>query len=274
MSQKTYNYTDGVNNIRLPVDETPPQGWYRGQSRRPYTDEEKKKIVEKRRKTSIERYGNATFNNPTLNWKNRRKNGKDVQGRHWYNNSVENRLLLPSEIDETWKPGRINYRFPKMKWYTDGTVNILLRSTDEVPEGFINSRSIDLKFGNSVDTLPNKLFSKKLDDLGISYESEFKIKNRRYDFKVGNNLIEIDPFTFHNSTWAPWGKPKSKNYHKLKSDLAKENTYRCIHIFDWDNENKIIQLISRSEKVYARKCILDLNVSKNEAQNFLETYHL
>ena len=64
-----------------------------------------------------------------------------------------------------------------------------------------------------------------------------------------------------------------KNYHKNKSELAAANGYRCIHIWDWDDQTKLIQLLLPRRRVYARCCICD-TVNEDVAKSFLETYHL
>ena len=121
---------------------------------------------------------------------------------------------------------------------------------------------------------PNARFAKLLDDNGISYSTEFPIGSFQYDFKVDNYLIEIDPYPTHNSTWNPFNKPLEKDYHLRKSNVAKENGYHCIHIWDWDNVDAIINLLKRKEEsIGARKCIVK-EVSIKEAKLFLNKYHI
>lgn len=79
----------------------------------------------------------------------------------------------------------------------------------------------------------NMEFEHKLKELNISYSREFPIKAYSYDFKINNYLVEIDPYATHNSTWGIRNnKPKESNYHKNKSQIALDNGYFCIHIFD------------------------------------------
>ena len=122
---------------------------------------------------------------------------------------------------------------------------------------------------------PNLAFSMLLDDRGITYSREFLIVNRYYDFKVRNILIEIDPFPTHNTLWNPYGDKRGipESYHYDKSHLAEENGYQCIHIFDWDDVDKIIRLLQDRETIYARKCEIR-EVSMNNTAVFLNQYHL
>ena len=128
---------------------------------------------------------------------------------------------------------------------------------------------------------PNQEFASKLASAGINYQSEFyittpELKGRgfRYDFKIDKTLIEVDPWPFHNTTLNPVATqpPISKNYHNQKSQVAKTAGYRCIHIFDWDDQDKIIQSLHPKTQIYARSCTLQ-EVSMEDANAFLNKYH-
>lgn len=117
-------------------------------------------------------------------------------------------------------------------------------------------------------------FEELLKENNIDYIREFPIKSYSYDFKIGNYLIEIDPYATHNSTWGiRTNPPKSSNYHKQKSDLAKETGYSCIHKFDWDDIQKIVNLIQTKNQIGARECQIQ-EVTKDEAKVFINQHHL
>lgn len=120
---------------------------------------------------------------------------------------------------------------------------------------------------------PNTKFAKILEDNNIEYSTEFPIGSFQYDFKVGNTLIEIDPYPTHNSTWGPFGEPKEKDYHLRKSTVAKDNGFNCMHIWDWDNVDAIIHLLKRKDSIGARQCKIK-EVSKKEAIDFINKYHI
>lgn len=121
---------------------------------------------------------------------------------------------------------------------------------------------------------PNQKFEELLEKHKINYEREFPLENYSYDFKVDNYLFEINPTVFHNSTISPVGNPKDKMYHFCKSEKAQEYNYRCIHVFDWDDPEKIIKLfLIPKERIYARQCELK-GVTVKEAHLFLEENHL
>lgn len=126
---------------------------------------------------------------------------------------------------------------------------------------------------NSNDSKPNNTFASLLDQHGISYEREFTLGRYSYDFKVGDTLIEINPFATHNSTWGLFGKPKNRNYHRDKTNYALDNDYQCICVWDWDDVNKILNLLEHKQSIYARNCDIR-KIDSKEANSFLESYHI
>lgn len=124
----------------------------------------------------------------------------------------------------------------------------------------------------------NKKVNQLLLNLGCETQLEKRVNNMSYDILVKpNTLIEINPTYTHNSTIGPFmfGKrvnPKDKNYHLIKTNNATEHNYRCIHIFDWDDIDKIINSLQQKQLIYARKCIIK-EVSLKECKKFLDNYH-
>lgn len=125
------------------------------------------------------------------------------------------------------------------------------------------------------NSAPNKAFAEMLECSGIAFDTEFPIDRCSFDFKVGNNLIEIDPSATHNSTWGIFnvGQKKSPDYHSNKTELARNSGFRCIHVFDWDDPHKIIELLLPRQSIYARECKV-CEVEKEVVDAFLNDYHL
>jgi len=133
--------------------------------------------------------------------------------------------------------------------------------------------------GNVISKI-NKTMSKLLLENGIKNKLEYNLGNYSYDIIILNSniLLEINPTYTHNSTLGTEFRgfkktPLLKEYHFNKTINAKNNGYRCIHIWDWDDTNKIISLLKPKEKVYARKCKIKI-ISREERNNFLGEYHL
>lgn len=133
--------------------------------------------------------------------------------------------------------------------------------------------------GHSADSRPNLRFAKKLDLVNIAYDREFPLENYSYDFRITNSniLVEINPTVTHNTVCSPFRNDNliTKDYHLTKSKLANKYNYHCIHIFDWDDMDKIIDLLSSKnrKRIYARKCYVKL-VPISEGSKYLNTYHL
>lgn len=122
----------------------------------------------------------------------------------------------------------------------------------------------------------NKAVADKLNSQEIFTEFECRIERKCYDIHIldTNVLLEIDPTYTHNAVGNHWDKNgMDKYYHRDKSQLATNNGYRCIHIFDWDNLDKIVNMLKPKENVYARNCII-AEIDYNTASKFETEYHL
>ena len=127
--------------------------------------------------------------------------------------------------------------------------------------------------GNSANSKPNQDIARLLDERQIKYSQEYNIETYSFDFRIDNILLEIDPWITHNSTVSPFGNPKESFYHYDKSEVAREHGFRCIHIFDWDNVDKILNSISTVAKtVYARSCEIK-EIDNITTNNFIVKYH-
>ena len=127
---------------------------------------------------------------------------------------------------------------------------------------------------SSNNSKPNLCFEKKLKENNISYEREFPLTKYSYDFKIENVLVEINPTITHNSQLNIFkGEPKEPNYHLNKSNTAKENGFHCIHVWDWDDKDKIVNLLKPKKTLYARNLSL-MEVDEKTANIFLNKNHL
>lgn len=122
----------------------------------------------------------------------------------------------------------------------------------------------------------NQAFADKLKEYGLESEFEFYLAGKWYDLHVldTNILIEIDPSYTHSEIPSHCMKEGlDKNYHKMKTDIANEYGYRCIHVFDWDNWDKVIATIIPKTKLYARKCEIK-EIDYNKVKSFIDENHI
>ena len=118
-----------------------------------------------------------------------------------------------------------------------------------------------------------------LDKNNIKNDIEFVLEKYSYDFICNDSvLLEINPTYTHNSSMSIkfskfTGKQKDKYYHYNKTQVANRSGYKCMHIWDWDELDKIIDILKPKEKLYARKLSIK-EVNKDDCDNFLNKYHI
>ena len=121
----------------------------------------------------------------------------------------------------------------------------------------------------------NRSFSDCLESAGISHSLEFCVEHKFFDFATDVALIELNPTITHNSYISIFKNcsPVDSDYHLKKSKLANSHGYRCIHVFDWDSWDHIIQLVSPSVPIYARCCVVK-PVDMETANQFTNENHI
>lgn len=134
---------------------------------------------------------------------------------------------------------------------------------DEARHGFTHCSKVNLAF------------AELLSSAGIDYSVERKLGSKWYDICIDTTVVEIDPTSTHNSYMSLWSdrKPTSQEYHLMKSQIAQENGYRCIHVFDWDKWDKIIDMLKPKQTIYARNCTIK-EVDEPTTMIFENQYHL
>lgn len=124
----------------------------------------------------------------------------------------------------------------------------------------------------------NRDFYDKLIKNGLNAELEYIIENSGFDLKVEDTLIEINPTYTHNSTFGATIRGSKKlatpiDYHLNKTLFANKHNFHCMHIFDWDDKDKIVEMLKSKQKIYARQTEIK-QISKKLAKQFLNKYHL
>ena len=121
----------------------------------------------------------------------------------------------------------------------------------------------------------NKEFSQFLTTNGIQHKEEVYVGGKFFDFQIlGTNiLIEVNPSYTHNIIGNHWGRGIDVNYHLVKTKIASENGYRCIHLWDWDNRYDIIDMLKTRIRIYARKCEI-WKINKDIGDQFLSENHI
>lgn len=221
---------------------------------------------EKRRETCMKKYGTPS-----------------ASGNKEIREKIKQTCIERYGVDNPWKSEEIKKKIRDTQIKNHGGIGF---ASDELFENYQNKMLQEygvryfcmhekcINATNGMHSKPNDSFETLLVSNGIQIDCrEFVINTYRYDFKIGNVLIEIDPYATHNTLWSIHRDPIKDTYHKEKSLVAKQFGYRCVHIFDWDDINKILMLLLPRPRLFARKCIIK-EVSVDIAKDFLNSYHL
>jgi hypothetical protein len=224
-------------------------------------------IKEKIRQTNLKRYG---VENPSQADEVKAKKKLSVRSHY----GVEHPLQI-KEVQERMKNNFIEKYGVDNPFKSEEVKERISKTCQEkygVPWACLRPEARLMSTNNSG---PNKMFSDILDNNSISYDREFVVDKYSYDFKVGNILIEINPYATHNTVWSPFGDSNiTPIYHQKKSRTAEEQGYQVIHIFDWDDQEKIVKnLLLPKERVFARKTKV-FGIDKKEVREFLNEHHL
>lgn len=121
----------------------------------------------------------------------------------------------------------------------------------------------------------------RLECIGLKCSNNFDLDGQIYDIQCGKNLIQIDD-TYSRNSYIDVKKNKIYSeeeikYHRylqhVKTSHALERGYRCIHVWDWDNSDKVVYLVQPKKTVYARSCDLE-RIDKITTDTFLKLYHI
>ncbi len=222
-------------------------------------------IQERKKATSLKNYG---CTNPMKDARVREKLKKTFQKKYGVDNPFQSEEVKATIRETNMKKLGVNYPMQSKQVLDKSS------KTTESKYGvkWNCQREEANNYGN--DSKPNLDFAKLLNDNHIQFEREYIIENRAYDFKVNNILVEINPFATHNVTFGIADRKRiDKDYHFNKTLLAKKYGFQCIHVWDWDNKDKIVNMLKPKKQIYAREC--NIRYLKEDACNkFLSKHHL
>lgn len=116
---------------------------------------------------------------------------------------------------------------------------------------------------------------KYLSSIGVDCSFEKRLESFSYDIVVESQktLIEIDPTYTHSTIPNHWGIYREWDYQLKKTQVANDHGYRCIHIFDWEDSHKVLNLLVPKVKIYARNCMI-YKLKPEVAKRFIEEHHI
>ena len=265
-------------------------------------------IIEKRRKTKLEKYGSETYNNMKKNQETKILNHGDpyYNGRDKYKET----MLEKYDVDNGFKLPEVKKEHTNRlfieKGYSDEFKELISnrdKSIEYLANRSLNYYDLTKIFNAPYYVIQNWVIRLELqgyinyqfegrshyEDEIIDYLKSIGVQNIQTNVKILDKeeadiylpdnklIIEFDGTYWHSDLF------KDKNYHLNKSLLAEKLGYRLIHIYqyEWDDINqqeKIKQLLritcgKVNERIYARNC--EVKIIKNkEARLLNDKVHL
>lgn len=132
----------------------------------------------------------------------------------------------------------------------------------------LESNKDDAIWPKSEETLEELMIENK-----IQFEKDYNLDGEIFDFRVRDNVIEIDHTVDNTISVRGYVGKVDRNHFLERSQFCEDHGFRCIHVFDWDNIERLIPQLRPKESVYARKLTI-MPVSKKVADGFLSKQHL
>lgn len=122
----------------------------------------------------------------------------------------------------------------------------------------------------------NVRYKELLERLGYDVQMEKRVGGYSFDLYLTarNLVIDINPTYTHNAYYNHWLKQgRDANYHLDKHRAAIQEGYSCLFIWDWDDEQKVVDMLVPTKGIYARNCEVK-EVSVAECNLFMDQFHL
>lgn len=230
-------------------------------------------IREKIVKTCLERYG---FTSPAMSENVKEKRRKTFLMRYGVDNAMklhEFAMRARCRADATMAERYGDINPSHISIFRKKSICTNIRKYG-VPFYVLTKECMDANKHHKISKI-NIRFGEMLHDFGIEYEYEYFIHRNSYDFRIGNTLLEINPTITHNSAVSVFSNrgPKTPTYHLEKTKIAHMFDFRCVHVFDWDDVDRVLSLFTQKSSIYARNCSIQA-VDQKTADSFTRDNHI
>lgn len=246
--------------------------------------------LEKRKLSCLEKYGNEThLNTDSIKEKIKQTNLKKWGATHF--RKSEEWMKKNSNIEKNKRKDTIFNEFLKNNLMVVGQddenfiINCELHGESKIPKSiFSNRKIIGTELCSVCKPIESNISGKEIllrkfikENYSGDVIESYKIKRKELDIYLPDLkiAIEFNGLRWHSELF------KENNYHISKTMLCRENDIRLVHIFedDFDNKLSIVQsillnLIGKSNKIYARKTEIREIKNKNILKQFLDNNHL
>lgn len=186
-----------------------------------------------------------------------------------------------SQIPETRvKAMQTNVERGHIKLYNGKTMKELAAEHDKAYTSFcqwVKKYGIEYALAHRIGTTLEHTFEDFLKAHSIEYQYQFGVQNRIADFYLpeSNLLIEVNGLYYHSDRII-----KDKTYHINKKNLYIEEGYDSL-FFNADEidfkfpivQSIVLNKLGRSNRIFARKCQLEI-IDKKQGATFFEENHL
>ena len=115
---------------------------------------------------------------------------------------------------------------------------------------------------------------------GVEFETNIRVNNREFDIVVDshNLLIECNGLYWHSDNPRLGASAKAPTYHRDKTRLAQSLGYRCLHIWEHEQDlpamrSLILAACGKASTIHARKTRV-VPLEKSVAKVFLNDHHV
>lgn len=258
-------------------------------------------INKKKEQTCIERYGSSTFvtsNQFKENQENIQKKYKETSIKRYGTDNYCKSSKFRDKVIELFKQkliddgyDKIGYKF--VQYFGNHNYELYCPHCNsnfliDAKSQYYNRNVIKQEICTNCNPI-QKSYSAAEKDL-LSYVSSIYsgtiIENDRSaiaPYELDIYLPDLNLAIEYNGLYWYSDEMKPNNYHRMKSDLCKENGVHLIHVFedDWVNKQSIIKSVisnfvnnTVNRRIYARKCEIRAISDKTLINNFLVSNHL
>lgn len=236
----------------------------------PFLSEE---IRDKIRQTNLERYGSENpFGSDMIKEKIKETNLDKYGAENYSNRDTAEQELQDRDhrVIKMYKAGQTEYDIAEELGYEYIAIRRVLLRNEIVTPGNVSQ----------VNKYWAHLIKSKL---GIEFKFEGQVfDNKRMRADLYNEdlkiAIDINPTITHSTQETPFPhRPLTTvKYHQERAIAAQENGWELIQVFDWDEEDGVIELLhskfGMNKRIYARKCIVK-EITIKESRAFLDVNH-
>lgn len=266
-SIKHVYYTNGVKNIRLPIDVVPPQGFVRGAKHSSLSDESRIKFNEQHAKTCIERYGDPNYNNMSKNKATKLLRYGDSN----YNNrdKASQTCLEKYGVDNVSKlPGVrnvISIKLKNHKMSQDAKLKIAMKATGRLqPLSTISKRFETMKSRNTLNSsIAESIYFVYLKQLYSEDDIIRQYKDDRYPFACDFYIKSEDRYIELNLHWTHGGRPYDPNDEECQEQLA-----------IWQEKAKTSQFYKNAIETWTVRDVVKRNCAKENNLNYIIIYKI